>query len=199
WEIVYAVLMGKLEKETKARARRQNIKKIILGTLYGTGLVSLAILAPNAIGTLVKMTGTTTKNDGYRVRRSLSRLLSHGLIRLDKTERGTFVRITSKGKEEIERLYVSETAMKKPARWDGKWRIVVYDLKERRKTTRDRFRRALAAFGFMKLQDSVWAYPHDCEDLITLIKADFKIGKEVLYIIAESIEYDTPLKHAFKL
>jgi hypothetical protein len=43
----------------------------------------------------------------------------------------------------------------------------------------------------------VWVYPYDCEDLITLLKADFKIGKDLLYVITESIENDKWLRQSF--
>ena len=51
--------------------------------------------------------------------------------------------------------------------------------------------------GFMRLQDSVWIYPYDCEDLIALFKADSKIGKDILYMIVEALEYDEPVKSYF--
>ena len=49
------------------------------------------------------------------------------------------------------------------------------------------------------LQDSVWLYPYDCEDLVTLLKADLKIGNAILYIIAEKIENDSHLKAHYHL
>ena len=53
--------------------------------------------------------------------------------------------------------------------------------------------------GFVRLQDSVWVYPYDCEDLIVLLKADFKIGKDVLYMIVDEMEGDTHLRKEFGL
>lgn len=53
--------------------------------------------------------------------------------------------------------------------------------------------------GFVRLQDSVWVYPYDCEDFINLIKTDFKIGKDLLYIVADKIEGDKSLVKFFKL
>jgi len=53
--------------------------------------------------------------------------------------------------------------------------------------------------GFVRLQDSVWVYPYDCEDFTALLKADLHIGREVIYIIAESIENDGWLREQFNL
>lgn len=53
--------------------------------------------------------------------------------------------------------------------------------------------------GFLKLQDSVWIYPYDCEELVALLKADFRIGKDILYVIADSLENDGWIKRHFGL
>ena len=53
--------------------------------------------------------------------------------------------------------------------------------------------------GFLRLQDSVWVFPYDCEEVIALIKADLRIGKDVLYTIVEKIENDKPIKKHFDL
>jgi phenylacetic acid degradation operon negative regulatory protein len=44
-------------------------------------------------------------------------------------------------------------------RWDGKWRIVLFDVPQNRATERARLRRTLAARGFGYLQNSVWISP----------------------------------------
>ena len=191
--------MGKLEKEVKTRARKQNIKKIILSTIYGAGLVSVAVLAPNVIGALAKLGFVPGRNHAYKVKRSLTRLVEEGLVFWEKTPRGTFARLTSGGKQKVEMLYGGELGVKKPHRWDGKWRIVTYDLKEAKRGLRAKLRNTLTSFGFVKLQHSVWIYPYDCEDLIMLIKADFKIGKDILYLIVEKVENDMWLKRSFGL
>ena len=53
--------------------------------------------------------------------------------------------------------------------------------------------------GFVRLQDSVWVYPYDCEDLIVLLKADFKIGKDVLYMIVDELQGDWERRKEFGL
>jgi hypothetical protein len=53
--------------------------------------------------------------------------------------------------------------------------------------------------GFVRLQDSVWVYPYDCEDIITLLKAEYRIGDDMRYMIVDSIERDSALRRHFKL
>ena len=89
--------------------------------------------------------------------------------------------------------------MAKKKKWDRRWRVVIFDIPERRKSVRDRLRRFMDTYGFVRLQDSVWVYPHDCEDLIALAKAEFRIGYDVLYMIVERIERDGHLREHFGL
>lgn len=75
--------------------------------------------------------------------------------------------------------------------------MLIFDIPEKQRELRDKVRNTLQAIGFKCLQDSVWVYPHDCENFIALLKADFKIGRDLLYVIAEAIENDRALRDYF--
>jgi hypothetical protein len=55
------------------------------------------------------------------------------------------------------------------------------------------------SLGLVKLQHSVWVYPYECQEIIDLIKGNFDIVREVVYIVAEKIENDKWLKEKFRL
>ena len=80
-----------------------------------------------------------------------------------------------------------------------RWRVVIFDIPENRRGSRDLFRKTLRAAGFVQLQQSVWVYPYDCEDLIILLKADLKVGRGIVYMIVEKIENDKWLRERFSL
>jgi DNA-binding transcriptional regulator PaaX len=189
--------MGKLEEKSRKRSHKENIQKIVLNTIKGAGLLSVALLAPNVVGSLCKL-GVIKRNMNYRVNRTIDSLVNNGLVRFEKTDKGTFVCLTPAGEHRLYKQY-DKGLLIKPKRWDGKWRVIIYDLREDKKSLREKLRLTLVGFGFIKLQDSVWVYPYDCEDLIILMKADFKIGREVLYMIVDKIEQDEKLKEKFGL
>lgn len=192
--------MGKLEKELKIRIKRENIQKAILSGIAAVGLLSVAVLAPNALQALKFFSiEPKTKWQKYNINHSIKRLKDQGLICFDTTSRGTFARLTQKGEDRLRKFELLGYKLKKPKRWDRKWRLLIFDIKEERKGTRDKIRFTLKRIGFLRLQDSVWVYPYDCEDLVTLMKADFKIGKELLYLIVNTIEGDSKIKNYFKL
>ena len=65
--------------------------------------------------------------------------------------------------------------------WDNHWRLVVYDLPEKRNAARNRLRRFLRAHGFGYLQNSVWITP---DPLAEIVKQWCKGGKDVESLIA---------------
>lgn len=192
--------MGETEEKLKKRVKRENIQKAILSGIAAAGILGVAVLAPNALQAL-KFFNIESKNkwQKYNINHSFKRLKDHGLICFEKTSKGTFARLTEKGKNKLRKFKLLGYKLKKPKKWDQKWRMLIFDIKEKRKGTRDKIRFTLKRIGFLRLQDSVWVYPYDCEDLVTLMKADFKIGRDLLYLIVDTIEGDTKIKNYFKL
>ena len=107
--------------------------------------------------------------------------------------------LTSKGEARLRQLELHDFKLKKQKRWDRKWRMLIFDIPEYRRVLRNKVRATLTAIGFVHLQHSVWVYPFPCEDFIALLKADFKIGKDLLYLIVDSIENDRELRKRFNL
>jgi len=189
--------MSEVEKELKKELKKKNIQRAILNSISTVGILSVALLAPNVLSILRPL--KIDKNFNPNTNRSLSRLISLGLVIFVEKHGKKFLRLTEKGKLKLMTLEKDDFKFNKPLKWDKKWRIVIFDIPQRRRLQRDRLRFTLKQIGFIKLQHSVWVYPYDCEELVTLLKLDFKVGKEILYIIAEKIENDKLLKKYFKL
>ncbi len=189
--------LGNLEKESSLRTKRKKIRLAILGTVAALGLVSMALMAPNAIQALAKMGIIDTKGRRKEyINRSRDRLIGAGLLK--RNNKG-YLEITDRGEMELRKLQLENYRLKQPRRWDKKWRVLIFDIPEYRRSLREKVRRTLRSVGFLRLQDSVWLYPYPCEDLVALLKADFKIGKDIIYIITDSIEYDKNIRKQFNL
>lgn len=83
-------------------------------------------------------------------------------------------------------------------KWDRKWRLVLFDIPESIKKTRDALRRKLKHLGFLEFQKSVFVYPYPCRDEINFVINFFDIAESVYYIEAPIIP-DTNLKKHFKI
>ncbi|MBM3879691.1 MAG: hypothetical protein FJ387_08220 [Verrucomicrobia bacterium] len=67
-------------------------------------------------------------------------------------------------------------------RWDGRWRLVLFDVPEARSSTRNKLRRYLQSRGFGYLQNSVWITP-DPVHRERAILADGPVDVESLILI----------------
>ncbi len=87
-----------------------------------------------------------------------------------------------------------------PVRWDGKWRMLIFDIKEKRRKVRATLRNLLAGAGFIRLQDSVWIHPYPCDEFVAIVRAHLSSGVgELRSVVVEALESDTSLREHFGL
>jgi CRISPR/Cas system-associated endoribonuclease Cas2 len=187
--------MGRMESESARRAQRTRIRDIVLLSLYGAGALTLAMAAPNAVRLLKYVEPETAhkRRAEYRIKEALGRALRRGDVVRDR--RGKYS-LTRRGLLRAERVRLMT---QEPEQWDGKWRVVIFDVWESRRKVRNRLRLLLLEKGFLRLQDSVWVYPYPCEEFVVLLRAELKLGGALVYIIADSIDNERHLKREFGL
>ena len=187
--------MGIIENKSHKRKVKGDIQKAILSVVKITGFISLAILAPNSLQYLKKFGIIPGKRQREIIKRSRDNLIANGLL---KYENG-FIKLTEKGEVKLQLFEMQDWKIDKPKKWDGKWRMLIFDIPERKRPLREKIRNTLLDIGFLRLQDSVWIYPYACEDLVNLLKADFRVGKDLLYLIVDSLENDGNFRKLFSL
>ncbi len=176
----------------------QNKKKILLLLTAG------AALALNRCpGKYFKILGKLKKGwkdiENQKIKKDIRDLYRSKLVNVKNNNDGTFSLIlTEKGKQKILR-YDLEKMRIKSMRWDGKWRMVLFDIPERQKSARDALRNKLKKLGFFEFQKSIFVHPFDCEDEVSFLTEFFQIRPYVRYGIIEKIDNELHLKrHFFK-
>lgn len=190
--------MGKLEEASRKRKRKQDIQHAVLAAVAVTGVIAFAAVAGNAIQ-LLNYLPNERYNLKYRMKSVAGRLVAKGYANWVERDGKRFLRITPKGRKALVFQQAKVALKNQKKKWDKRWRMVVFDVPERRRSVRDSLRDVMNEIGFVRLQDSVWVYPHDCEDFVALLKAKLKIGKDVLYAIVDTIEHDKHLREHFNL
>lgn len=191
--------MGRLESEARYQRRKGYLQSALLAAVAIPGILLVAAAAPNVLQLLEKIPGNKYKFK-YRLKSVGGRLADQGLVRFVERGAKKYMEITPAGRQHIE-MQQRKFGLDSPKRrrWDKRWRVIIFDIPERSRALRDRLRIMLRSLGFVQLQGSVWVYPHDCEEVITLIKTELKTGASVLYLIVEQLEYDKHLKEHFKV
>ena len=202
WIIVWYVVEMKERKlvETGARKKRQkrNLQNAALVTIGMAGFIAVAAVAPNIFQLLGK-TGVLARLK-YQSKSVLGRLKQKGEIEFEERDGKQYARLTERGEEALALgQQKMQLATSKPRKWDRRYRLVMFDVPERRKKIRERLRFQMRDAGFLRIQDSAWLYPYDCEEFMALLKADLRIGKDVLYAVVEEIENDAWIRKHFGL
>jgi len=96
---------------------------------------------------------------------------------------GIEIEITKAGKKHLRKIDFDNLSLTKPNVWDKKWRMVIFDIPEKKKKAREALRQKLKDLNMVKLQDSIWVTPYPCEDEIAFIKSIFNLSDYWLDII----------------
>ncbi len=187
----------------KKKGQKHLIAKMALEIVAAGGIITLALAAPmilQALGAVAIVYKKYPHQQRYYTKTVIKKLISKGLLEFKKTKSGkSYLSITDHGTRELNKYRIGDIKINKPKRWDGKWRVVAFDIKEYKRGDRDNMRQELINFGFKKLQNSVWIYPYDCEELIDLLKSSYELGRHLLYMTVDYLEYDQKLRQDFGL
>lgn len=191
--------MGVLERESKRIRRWGMFQATLLTAVAIGGVVLIAAAMPNAAQLLRYFPGYKKgARFNFQAKSALSRLVAKGLVVFVEEKGRRYARLTDAGSRALA-LKQARADLTKKRRWDRRWRVVIFDIPERRKNARTRLRTFMQECGFVRLQNSVWIYPYDCEDVIALAKTEFRIGADALYMIVEQLELDKHLREHFNL
>jgi DNA-binding transcriptional regulator PaaX len=182
--------------------RGQLAKEILLMIAAGV-IIPAALVMPGApialkplLRALSKKCGAK-RNEGFI--KSLGYLKRNRLVSIAEKDGQQILTLSEDGKKRVLRFNLHQMGIKKPKRWDGYWRIVIFDIPEKRKQGREALRSKLKQLGFYQLQKSCFIYPFDCKSEIDFISEIFEVGPFVNFIVAKEIEGAPLLKKFFGL
>ncbi|MCX6722538.1 MAG: hypothetical protein NT094_00530 [Candidatus Staskawiczbacteria bacterium] len=85
----------------------------------------------------------------------------------------------------------------KKEKWDGKWRMVAFDIPNERRKGRNALNYRLKMGGFYELQESIFLHPYDCKKEIDAFTKLFKIEKYVRFGLLDFIDNQDKIKLKF--
>ena len=154
-------------------------EKILLG-LYNLFSATEIIFSRDSLWKKMQRLGDAPDRRSFI--RSFNSLQRSGFWRLSRT--GSY-QLTAKGTAKLEQLGFWRSVKKQ--KWDGLWRIIIFDISEDKKTDREALRQKLKRFGFYHLQKSVFVFPYDCEKEITALADFFLANDSIEYITAKTL------------
>jgi len=161
---------------------------------------NLAIAAKPLIKYLEDRDKRTWQRERKKLLSALERLKNRRLVRLEERRGETYLVITQKGKGAFKKFEIESVAILESEKWDGKWRIVLFDIPEKYKRARNALRDKLRVLNFYPLQKSAFIYPYECRDEIDFIVQFFGVEKHVQYLECDDLgAREGNIRHHFEL
>lgn len=138
---------------------------------------------------------TAPKASRRSVQSSLYKLQRAGLVSKSGSYNHAQYTLTSEGEERLRILTFRNQPIKKQV-WDGRWRLVLFDIPEVKKESRYHIRRLLKELGFHRLQLSAWIHPLPLLKQFEEIQHAYGIERDLLLLdIADYVPPADILKH----
>lgn len=118
---------------------------------------------------------------------------------VDVSDEETRMVLTEKGKLHAVQFKIDDMKFQPPKYWDGKWRIVVFDIPEKIRLARNALRRKLKELGFYELQKSVMIFPFECKNEVDFIVEFFHVRPHVRYGHLSKVTNEAELLEHFGL
>lgn len=183
--------------------RNSRPHKFLKGLAIGSGVLAISLVSPlggaRLVQGLIESYFRKKRFEKEIFLRDLKNLQSRKLVDYLELENGQVeIKITKLGREMILKYNLDEIKLK-TGKWDGKWRLIIFDIPHHHKTARDAFRKKLKDLKFYPLQKSVFITPHPCEDEIDFIASIFDVRKYILVLYVDRFEGEEKLRHYFKI
>jgi len=134
------------------------------------------------------------------LQRAIRSLYESKLIESKDNPDGSITMILSdQGKKKALTYDLNEINIPRPAQWDRKWRLVLFDIPERFKKEREALRFHLKRLGLHQFQKSAFVVPFECKDALDFIIEFYNLRPHVRYLVVNTLDNELHLKSIFRL
>lgn len=195
-----AALFQRLPNQEKNPGVQPPVREL-LHLVAAVGVVGLIVAFPpllSGVAAFVRLGKREYKSSGMR--RVLGQLKKQRYVSIDELQDGRItIRITKQGMMRALSYQVDRIQIPPQKRWDGLWRVVIFDIEEKHRRLRDIFRRRLVQLNFFPLQKSVFVCPYPCFDEIEFLRELYGVAFSAKYLLVQKIEDDFLLRSHFEL
>ena len=186
----------KIISENKTAKSALNATLAIMAT---GGIITLGAMAPGLLMEINKISRRKRRKETEKYRdiwRNFNSLKKKGDLEFIKEEDDClFYRFSEKGKRKVRKFIIDELRISPPKEWDKKWRLIIFDIPEKKRGGRVAFRKKLNDMGFYQCQKSAWIHPFPCLEEIEFVKDVFNLKSFVKIFLVDEMTDGKSLYH----
>lgn len=181
------------------KPKSEIVKDLLSWFLTGEAVI-IAANSPYFLSNVITRYEKLKRYPKRKVSDTFYRLRQQGLIDIKIANRQIYISLTPEGRKKAGIFQIDKLKISRPKTWDKKWRLLMFDIPQEKKISREALRGKLKELGFHQLQKSVWIYPFECRVEMELLQDFFGLShSEMRLIIAENIGDDSGLRLDFDL
>ena len=176
-----------------------NQKKLLL--MIAGGLTLLCVRSPRQYFRVIESVRKGVKDIEKRgIESSINALYTSKLLESVPDSEGRWKLILSEQGKKRALSYNLECISIPPLPvWDEKWRVVLFDIPEKKKRIRESVRFHLRSMGFYEFQKSVFVHPYPCKDEIDYVIEFYDVRKHIRTMTALEIDNEIEIQKHFGL
>ncbi len=170
---------------------KKSLTREILFIAVAGPIILSSLFLPNAsqiLKPILKWRKNWEKVDRQRIHEAINRLNRKGLIEIITKNNKLYIEITRDGKKLVKNFNYDDIKLPNNKNWDKKWRMVVFDIPEKKNKERRALSVKLKELGFYPLQESVFIYPHDCQNEVDFVCGFLDIDRYVNFCIVDVLD-----------
>jgi len=179
------------------RERGEGGKRILIAAVAGGAIATVCVLPGMAV--LFKMFNAQGTKERYRVKQAIAAMERKGYVIRSVVKGAEKLVVTEKGKYWIRPYTAPDVHIKRPKKWDKKWRVLTFDIPESKKKVRHEISLKIKDMGMVAIQDSVFISPFPCKKEIDQLVEYYAVKECFVYMEADTIESREDLIKKFKL
>jgi hypothetical protein len=166
--------------------RKGELAKEILLMIAAGVAIPAALLMPNTPIALKPLLRALTERwelgKTKNFVRSITCLKRRRLVSVGEKDGQQILTLSENGNKRVLQFDLDKIVIRRPRKWDGYWRLILFDIPERQKLGREALRSKLKQLGFYQLQKSCFIHPFDCKSEIVFISEIFEVAPYVNFI-----------------
>lgn len=190
-------LKNKKESENSGYEYGEVVKQILIGLAVG-GFIAAVMAAPN-LAQLIKLFNAHDRNKRKTISQTANRLQKQKLVRWVKRNGEDVLEITEKGRKKVLKYKFDDIKIHPQKKWDGYFRVVIFDIPETKKRVRRAINFKLKELGMMPIQKSTFISPWECRSEIDFVGEFYFVRKHISYMLVKDIDNKDKLKKIFNL
>lgn len=186
--------------------RGELAKEILKGIAITAGMtafVVFALAAPKMAAPMSKAFvdwyNMQNKSRRQQIRKTFKQLRRQRLVEEREINGKTTMVLSEAGQRRVLEYKLDDIKIQPMEKWDGIWRIIIFDIPEKMKKAREALRSKLKFWDCYPLQKSIFVTPYKCRDEIDFVTEIFRVSPYVRLIEAKIFDGVEDIKSHFNL